>query len=269
LEANAVINVDGKYRLETSDLMSIQQSEGQSIPMIDDHHDQIGSDTDPQENRLQAAPDWRYLIREFYQMYLRSSAGGSQRIRSHQRVVRERISKTIEANPLVKIGEPLKKPVCAHLKRALDQGRLQNTVTVIRAIESVADDLTWMYGYDRPPKHLTQKFAYAEIAGPSGPVVSNEVILGLVLFAPKCVYPAHSHDGITESYFCLSGSLSENDDGVYAPGSLIFNPPGRNHRITVGDHEPCLLAYAWAGPKEKLENQKLVFNRSRSRPRDA
>jgi dimethylpropiothetin dethiomethylase len=237
--------------------------------MIDDRKGMVGNDTETQEVRLNASPDWRYLLREYYQMYLYSSAGGSQRIRSHQRVVRERISKIIESNPLIQIGEPVTKPVCAHLKRALDQRRLQRTATVIRAIESVTDDLAWMYGYERPPKHLTEKFAYAEIIGPNGPVVSNELILGLVLFAPRCVYPAHSHDGITESYFCLSGSVSENDDGVYAPGSLIFNPPGRNHRITVGDREPCLLAYAWAGSKQNLEGQKMVLTRSRARTRDA
>jgi len=237
--------------------------------MIDDRNEIFESETGTQEVRLSASPDWLYLLRECYEMYLRSSAGGSQRIRSHQRVVREQISKIIASNPVVQIGQPVTKPVCAHLKRALDQGRLQRTATAIRAIESVTDDLAWMYGYDRLPKHLTEKFAYAEIVGPNGPVLSNQLILGLVLFAPKCVYPAHSHDGITESYFCLSGSISENDDGVYAPGSLIFNPPGRNHRITVGDREPCLLAYAWAGSKEKLEAQKLVFTRGRTRVRDA
>ena len=215
--------------------------------------------------RLQDGPDWQYLLREFYDIYLRSSAGGSQRIRSHQRAVRETISRTIAANPLLKVGQPLTKPVCAHLKRALDQGRLQRTAPIIRAIESVSAELSWMYGYERLPKHLTEKFAYAEFVGPNGPVVSGEIILGLVLFAPKCIYPAHSHDGITESYFCLSGSVSENDDGVYAPGSLIFNPPGRNHRITVADREPCLLAYAWIGPEAKLADQKLVFNRNRAR----
>lgn len=216
------------------------------------------------ETRLSGAPDWLYLLRELYDMYLRSSAGGSKRIRSHQRVVRERISRVIETDPLLSAREPVSKPVCAHLNRALNQGRLQRTATVIRAIESVAGELAWMYGYERLPKHLTEKFAYAEIAGPNGPVVSDNIILGLVLFAPKCVYPAHSHDGITESYFCLSGAVSENDDGVYAPGSLIFNPPGRNHRITVGDREPCLLAYAWAGSVDKLADQKLVFTRNRA-----
>jgi dimethylpropiothetin dethiomethylase len=89
------------------------------------------------------------------------------------------------------------------------------------------------------------------------------VNLGMVLFAPKCTYPAHSHEGLTESYYTLSGSVSENDDGVYAPGSLIFNPPGRMHRITVSDSEPSLLSYAWHGPKEKLAGQKMVFRRPR------
>ncbi len=221
------------------------------------------------ERCLRDGPDWLYLLRELYDLYLRSSAGGSQRIRSHQRVVRERISKTIEANPPLRIGQPTTKPVCAHLKRALDQGRLQRTAPVIRTIESVTHELSWMYGYERLPRHLTDKFAYTEIVGPHGPIVSSNIILGLVLFAPKCVYPAHSHDGITESYFCLSGSVSENDDGVYAPGSLIFNPPGRNHRITVADREPCLLAYAWVGAVDKLSDQKMVFARNRAPIRKA
>ncbi|MEO1651893.1 MAG: dimethylsulfonioproprionate lyase family protein [Pseudomonadota bacterium] len=217
--------------------------------------------------RLTDVPDWTYLLREYYEMYLRSSAGGSAKIRSHQRIVREQISRMIDANPPLNLQPPLQKPVCKHLKRSLDQGRLQRTSTVIRAIESIADQLAWMYGYEKVPRHLSEKFAYAEIAGPNGPVVYDRLILGLVLFAPKCIYPAHSHDGITESYFCLSGAVSENDDGVYAPGSLIFNPPGRDHRITVAAREPCLLAYAWAGPEEKLGGQKLVFNRSRAKQR--
>lgn len=221
-----------------------------------------------EEPRLRDGPDWLYLLRELYDIYLRSSAGGSQRIRSHQRVVRERISKTIEANPELRIGQPTTKPVCAHLKRALDQGRLQRTAPVIRTIESITDQLSWMYGYERLPKHLTNKFAYAEIVGPHGPIIAPNIILGLVLFAPKCIYPAHSHDGITESYFCLSGSVSENDDGVYAPGSLIFNPPGRNHRITVADRDPCLLAYAWVGAPEKLSGQKMSFARNRAPARE-
>jgi dimethylpropiothetin dethiomethylase len=215
--------------------------------------------------RLSDEPDWFYLLREYYEMYRRTSAGGSRTIRTHQRVVREGISKVLEDDPGMRFHQPMSKPVCAHLKRALDNGRLQGTATVIRAIESVTERLSWVYGYDTVPKHLAGKFAYAEIVGPSGPVLSTRIILGLVLFAPKCVYPTHSHDELTESYYCLSGSVSENDDGVYAPGSLIFNPPGRKHRITVDAREPCLLAYAWSGPQDKLATQKLVFTRARAK----
>ena len=220
------------------------------------------------ERRLNNEPDWFYLLREYYEMYRRSGAGGSQQIRSHQRIVRAAISKIMDGNPQVRFYPPMTKPVCAHLKRALDKGRLQSTATVIRAIESVSEQLNWVYGYDPVPKHLSGKFAYAEILGPSGPLLSTRLILGLVLFAPKCVYPAHIHDGLSESYYCLSGSLSENDDGVYAPGSMIFNPPGRSHRITVDAREPCLLAYAWSGPEEKLANQTLAFTRTRAMERE-
>ncbi|MGF1501598.1 MAG: dimethylsulfonioproprionate lyase family protein [Paracoccaceae bacterium] len=186
-------------------------------------------------------------------------------IRSHQRAVREAISRTVAKNPVVLPRAPEWKPVAAHWKRALDQGRRESTQTVIRALESVGPELAWLYGYEKVPKGLADKFAYAEIAGPHGPVQSDDVILGVVLFAPRCTYPAHAHDGLTESYYTLSGAVSENDEGVYAPGSLILNPPGRMHRITVGESEPALLAYAWHGPLEKLQGQKLVFTRARAR----
>ena len=214
--------------------------------------------------KLRDRPDWLYLLREFYEMYRRSSAGGSKLIRAHQRAARESFSKAMDTNPEIRPQPRQTKPVCAHLKRALDRGRLLPTAPVIRAIESIEGELSWVYGYDSVPKGLSRKFAYAELIGGNGPVVFDGLIAGLVLFAPACVYPAHSHDGITESYFCLSGAMSENDDGVYAPGSLIFNPPGRSHRITVDSREPCLLAYAWTGPREKLAGQKLRFSRSRA-----
>jgi dimethylpropiothetin dethiomethylase len=58
--------------------------------------------------------------------------------------------------------------------------------------------------------------------------------------------------------------VSENDAGVYAPGSLIFNPPGHLHRITTADQQPSLLAYAWVGAPEVLANQKMSFVRKKT-----
>ena len=213
---------------------------------------------------LDDQPDWIYLLREFKELY-RGNAGGSTKIRAHQRAVREAINRLMGANPAIEWQEPEDKPVTAHLKRALDNGRRETTESVCRAVESVLPHLSWLYGYDKVPRGLSKKYAYAEIAGPNGPVIAEGIILGLVLFAPKCTYPAHSHDGLTESYYTLSGAVSENDDGVWAPGSLIFNPPGRMHRITVSDREPALLAYAWHGPKDKLAHQKMTFSRPSKR----
>ncbi|MEM9147181.1 MAG: dimethylsulfonioproprionate lyase family protein [Pseudomonadota bacterium] len=218
------------------------------------------------ETTLLDQPDWRYLLSEFYELYRNSGAGGSAKIRAHHHSVRAKIARVIEAAPPIAFPEPVEKPVKRHLKRALDRGRLDRTAPMIRAIESVTDRLAWLYGYDKVPKGLAERFAFAEVCGPTGPVVSHEVILGLVLFAPGCTYPAHAHDGITESYYVLSGSVSENDQGVYAPGSMIFNPPGRLHRITVGERNPALLAYAWAGPSDRLAGQKMVFTRRRRSP---
>lgn len=212
---------------------------------------------------LSDTPNWGYLLHEFYRVYRSLSAGGSDQIRRHQRQVREAISRTLKSNPALHFEEPLEKPVTEHLARALNSGKHYRLASVIRSIEVIAPSLNWQYGYEKVPRGLEKKFAYAEFCGPGGPVLTKELILGVVLFAPKCIYPAHSHEGITESYICLSGTVSENHQGVYAAGSLIYNPPHHTHRITVSEQEPALLAYAWTGPEDKLLNQKMAFSRKR------
>ncbi|MEM6712778.1 MAG: dimethylsulfonioproprionate lyase family protein [Pseudomonadota bacterium] len=211
--------------------------------------------------RLSDAPNWIYLLREFYEIYRYLSPAGSNQIRSHQRAVREAISRLMASNAIIKPGTGITKPVTGHLRRAIDEGLMERHANFLRCIDAISDSIDWQYGYEKVPRGLKDKFAYAEFSGPFGPVISQEVILGIVLFAPNCTYPAHAHDGITESYFCLSGAVSENHQGVYAPGSLIFNPSGHRHRITVSNREPALMAYAWVGPKEKLSDQKMMFSR--------
>lgn len=219
--------------------------------------------TPPSDNTLRDVPDWRYLLREYDELYRYLPAGGSDRIKSHQRKVREAISRLLKKNGQLQLQPRAVKPVTAHLRRALDEGRQGVLAPVVRALDAVNGQLSWQYGYEKVPKGLANSYAYAELAGLSGPVFSEEIILGVVLFAPGCTYPAHAHKGITESYVCLSGAVSENHQGVYVPGSMIFNPPDHLHRITVSDLEPALLAYAWIGDKADLHEQKMVFTRVR------
>ena len=89
-----------------------------------------------------------------------------------------------------------------------------STAPLVRALRHVTDELVWTYGYERVPPGLLSKYAYVELLGPNGPVLSTRLILGPVLFAPQCTYPAHSHDSISESYLCLSGVVSESNAGV-------------------------------------------------------
>ncbi|ROO23098.1 dimethylsulfonioproprionate lyase family protein [Salinisphaera orenii] len=211
---------------------------------------------------LHAHVDWHYLMYEFRQMYRFGSAGGSKPIRSHLKAVRNQLNAEMALDPAVSLPEPARLPVVDWLGRALDRGRQTPTASLVDTIDRVQHQLAWRYGYDRVPRSLQGKYAFAELMGPKGPVVSERLILGLVLLTPGCTYPSHAHDGITESYICLSGTLSENDVGVYAPGSLLYNPPNHRHRLTTGDHEPVLLAYAWSGAPERLANQKMTFKKS-------
>ena len=216
--------------------------------------------------KLSSLPDWLYVIREFDYAYRGGSAGGSPMIRSHMKVVRDALAKALAADPEVQVPAPRTQPVQAHFERALDNGLDHMMRSTVKTVENVKTGLAWDIGYEKIPRHLQGKYAYAEIMGPNGPVIWPNLTLGLVLFAPRTTYPAHSHDGITESYISLSGYWSENDAGVYAPGSMVLNLPGHTHTITTADREPVLLAYAWAGAPERLANPTMKFSRKSARP---
>lgn len=215
------------------------------------------------EHRLFEFPDWLYLLREFDTLYRHGSAGGSRLIRAHRKRVRDTLSKTIEKNPEITARPPETKPVTAHLSRALDLGERGAVSGMARAMERVAPSLTWEYGYERVPKTLVRKYAYCEVLGPRGPVRSDRLVLGFVLFAPRTTYPQHSHQEIEESYISIAGAWSENDVAVHAPGSLILNRPGEEHRITTADLDPCLLAYAWTGPETRLNVPAMKISSTR------
>ncbi|MBV7410558.1 dimethylsulfonioproprionate lyase family protein [Maritimibacter sp. DP1N21-5] len=215
--------------------------------------------------RLRDRPGWIYLIQEFEVIYRLGSAGGSKAIRSHRKRVRDALAKVNDGEPEVVARAPEDKPVTAHLGRAFDLGDRGPMVGMSRALGRVAPLLTWEYGYEKVPMALAQKYAYCEVLGPRGPVVSDRITLGFVLFAPKTTYPQHSHRDIEESYVSIAGAWSENELAVYAPGSLILNVPGHEHRITTGDDDPCLLAYAWIGPPDKLTAPGMKFSSTKKR----
>lgn len=224
----------------------------------------VGDQSTP-VRRLADDPNWIYLLREFEVLYRYGSAGGSKDIRAHNKKVRDALSAVITRNPPVTEREPAQKPVTAHLPRALDLGERGVMQGMARALRWVTERLTWEYGYERMPLSLARKYAFCDILGPRGPVHADNLTLGFVLFAPNTTYPQHSHKGIEESYISIAGAWSENNLAVYAPGSLILNRPGDEHRITTGLRDPCLLAYAWTGPVEQLSEPGMKLTGKRRR----
>ncbi|MER0237341.1 dimethylsulfonioproprionate lyase family protein [Fulvimarina sp. MAC8] len=215
---------------------------------------------------LTDAADWTYLCQEFDTVYRYGSAGGSKVIRSHRRRVRDLLSSIVDENPEMLEREPQTKPVVDHLARALDLGVTGPMHGFARILTRIAPMLTWEYGYESVPKGLAKRFAYTEFLGPRGPIPTDRLILGAVLFAPNTTYPQHNHQDIEESYVSIAGAWSENDAAVYAPGSLILNRSGEQHRITTGAVDPCLLVYAWTGPPERLSAPGMKFSAGRRNP---
>ena len=213
--------------------------------------------------QLSEAPDWTYLLQEFDTLYRHGSAGGSARIRSHRRRVRDTLAKIVDGDPPIAQREAARLPAVDHFGRAIDLGARGPLAALVRTIDRVSHRLTWEHGYAKLSKTLARHYAYCELLGPQGPVQAEGLILGLVLFAPDTVYPQHSHLDIEESYISLAGAWSENDVAVYAPGSLILNKSGEEHRITIGAIDPCLLAYAWIGPSERLKEPGMRFSRGK------
>jgi len=217
------------------------------------------------QSSLLGAPNWLYLIREFDYAYRYGSAGGSAAIRSHMKQVRDRIAKALAGKPILQRPHPTTKPVAGHLERALDNGLNGAMQSMVKAIDNIKNEFAWEYGYERMPRYLADRYAFADVMGPKGPVICSNVTLGLVLFAPSTTYPAHSHQGITESYLSLSGHWSENDTGVYAPGSMVLNLPQHTHTITTAGREPVLLAYAWCADPDILTSPAMRFSRRSNR----
>ncbi len=117
--------------------------------------------------------------------------------------------------------------------------------------------LYWQYGYKEVSEEMAEKYAYAELIGPDGPMISSKIIIGLVLLGPDFIYPEHSHNQIEESYIFLSGKTIYNNRIVFGEGSFVFNQTGQKHELKTTVESPSLILYAWTGKRKVLSNYKM------------
>ncbi len=203
--------------------------------------------------------DWHSIAQEYLALYQSIPAAASDRIANHQQKVTNRINRAGKKLNLYFANSPQEKPVCKYLPQVLKAEENYSSKSLLDLISRVKDTLTWEYGYDELPADLKANYAYAELLGPQGPIVGQGLILGLVLLAPDCIYPEHSHDEITESYIVLKGTVALNDRGVFTAGSLIYNSPGQKHELSTGE-QPCLLAYAWTAEGGVLKSNSMTWD---------
>ncbi|GAB6138704.1 dimethylsulfonioproprionate lyase family protein [Halanaerobaculum tunisiense] len=198
---------------------------------------------------------WRSLLEEYYRLYSSVEITGSDSIAQHQKEVLTRMEVGFDQFNL-QTREPAVKPVCDYLPEIITRSSYPSVVDLIDSLQS---NLTWEYGYDELPEELAEKYAYAEIMSPQGPIINSDLTLGLVLLGPNCTYPQHSHADIAESYICISGQVIVNDRGVFPPGGLIYNSPGELHELSTASNG-CLLLYAWVAEEEILVENTMEFD---------
>lgn len=207
-----------------------------------------------------ATPEWLALLAAFDAAYGQAADAGSAPIADHTARLRQALARVQAGPPRLSPRPAADKPVTRWLPAALAAATRGPFADMAMALLAVADRLTWEYGYASLPEALARDYAYCEILGPQGPILADDLILGLVLFAPGTHYPPHHHKGIEESYLALSGRWSQNHAASHAPGSLVLNPPATEHEITTGSAGPCLLAYGWMGDPRRLAAPGMVLS---------
>ncbi len=146
---------------------------------------------------------------------------------------------------------PRAQPACRHLEAALALGEAGPAAPLVRTLRPLVEGLRWRHEYDVDDAlpAFSRNFAYAEVAGPLGSVPSRTLRCGLVLMAPRTLYPAHAH-AATELYHVLGGRARWQRGGEpwapRAPGAFILHPSGVAHAMET-EAEPLLALYVWYG----------------------
>ena len=102
---------------------------------------------------------------------------------------------------------------------------------MVSSVIDLADDLPW---YQRPVANnpsFMESHVNAQIIGPEGLEVRQDLIVGVTLMRPNVDYPDHQHEP-EELYLVLSeGNWRQDDMPWYTPGlgGLVYNPSNVFH----------------------------------------
>lgn len=137
-----------------------------------------------------------------------------------------------------------------YLSPSLEAAKAGPAADLAAAIADAEGGLRWYYGY--PPldgqPDLPRKIAFCEFLGPTAPIRTDTMRLGLTLIGPHTHYPVHAHPAV-ELYFVIAGTarwVTPSADALQPPGAYILHRASEPHAMETGA-ESLLSLYAWSG----------------------
>jgi dimethlysulfoniopropionate lyase len=142
--------------------------------------------------------------------------------------------------------------VLSHWPRALE-GVASIDAELGEALADMSSALAWRQNPNylrRPPgPGFLDGYGYAVIAGPGG-LIQAGIALGILLLAPRILYPAHAHPA-EEVYLVLDAQSRWWREGEpwreRIGGAAIHHPPHLPHAMQAGPSMPLCAIYLWRG----------------------
>ena len=143
--------------------------------------------------------------------------------------------------------EASKSPSCTYLDVALNHIPKDLSPLDI-LIKSISEKLVWREASRGVPDFFKGGYAFAEIIGEKGLIVSENIRIGLFLQKPQVNYPLHAHEA-EELYIILSGNARwKIDDKMFnvIPGTIIKHQSCQDH-ATFTEEETLFALWIWTG----------------------
>jgi Dimethlysulfonioproprionate lyase len=131
---------------------------------------------------------------------------------------------------------------------------------LVAAVHRAAPSLAWRQTYTANDVGgaFLDNYAWSEIFGGHGPLVSTRIACGFLILGPSTHYPRHRHEA-EEMYLPLSGTAAwQQGDAAWRdrpPGTLIHHASDEPHAMRTGGN-PLLALYLWRSAN--LEQKALL-----------
>ncbi len=200
-----------------------------------------------------ALTDFRNTLCAFYMKESQRAAEGAPALQA----IAKRLS-----DPSLARGNPTRRtlPAMALLAEALREAKAGPLPALASAFATLEPELAWArnsnYADETFAPGLMASYAYCIIAGPTGLLQVDDILVSAIVIGPECLYPAHAHEA-EECYHLLAGPSywwREGEDWVWRkPGDYLHHRSWQPHATLT--RSTALLALAsWHGDPKKLSD---------------